>query len=178
MSLNNNTNYINIMKLNSNNVFIACLVLIIMLLTCQADKIFSQKNDIFQNTNSTNSTNSNYCLSEKDISNPDTNQIYKINRNSPCNRNNSSDYKYKYQFKKNKEENQYDTCKDPCPYLVHPHAEIPQSAKNDCGLNNTERNLDQTNGMQRDDLTIEDYRELLKKYERQVKIKTNTFERD
>ena len=178
MLLNNNTNYINIMKLNSNNVFIACLVLIIMLLTCQADKIFSQKNDIFQNTNNSNSTNSNYCLSEKDISNPDTNQIYKINRNSPCNRNNSSDYKYKYQFKKNEEENQYDTCKDPCPYLVHPHAEIPQSAKNDCGLNNAEINLDQTNGMLRDDLTIEDYRELLKKYERQVKIKTNTFERD
>ena len=32
--------------------------------------------------------------------------------------------------------------------------------------------------MLRDDLTIEDYRELLKKYERQVKIKTNTFERN
>ena len=166
------------MKLNSNNVFIACLVLIIMLLSCQADKVLSKKNDIFQNTNSTNSTNSNYCLSEKDISNPDTNQIYKINRNSPCNRNNSSDYKYKYQFKKNEEENQYNTCKDPCPYLVHPHAEIPQSAKSDCGLENAARDLDQTNGMLRDNLTIEDYRELLKKYKRQVKIKTNTFERD
>lgn len=170
------------MKLNSNNVFIACLVLIIMLLTCQADKVLSKKNDIFQNTNnsnSTNSTNSNYCLSDKDIGDPDTSQIYKINRNFPCHRNNSSESKYKYQFKKNEKENQYATCKDPCPYLVHPHAEIPQSAKNDCGLNNTvDKNLDQANGMHVDHLTIEDYRELLKKYERQIKIKTNTFERD
>jgi hypothetical protein len=168
------------MKLNSNNVFIACLVLIIMMLSCQADKLFYKNKN--SNNNSSNNTKNNfsgsYCLSDQDINNPDASQIYKINRNSPCYRNNSSDYKYKYQFKKNEKENQYDTCKDPCPYLVNPHAEIPQSAKHDCGLDNATRNLDQTNGMQRDNLTIEDYKELLKKYERQIKIKTNTFERN
>ena len=165
--------------MNSNNVFIACLVLIIMLLTCQADKLFSKKNDVFQNTNSSNSKklNKNYCLSNQDISNPDTSQIYTINRNSPCYKNNSSDYKYKYQFKKNEKETLPTACQDPCPYLKDPHAEIPQTVINKCGLDNSGRQLDANNGLVRDNLTLNDYKELLKKYEQLIKIKSNTFER-
>ena len=168
------------MKLNSNNVFIACIVLIIMLLTCQADKLFSKKNDVFQNTKSKNSGS--YCLSNKDITNPDTNQIYKINRNSPCYRSPVSNYKYRYQFKKNERETLPTQCQDPCPYLNDPHAEIPKSVIHKCGLNNSKlddsgRQLDANNGLLRDNLTLNDYRELLKKYEQLIKIKGNTFER-
>ena len=187
MLLNNNTSYIkNIMNLNSNNVFIACLVLIIMMLSCQADKLFyknksssnSSSNSSSSSNNAKNNFSGNYCLSNQDINNSETNQIYTINRNSPCHRTPSSNYKYKYQFKRSEKEKEHTSCKDPCPYLVNPHAEIPQSVKNKCGLDNSDRILDQNNGIQRDNLTVEDYKELLKKYENQVKIKTNTFKRN
>lgn len=181
------------MTLNSNNVFIACLVLIIMMLSCQADKLFSKYNknnkntnssntkkssNNFDNTNNTNTNNSksNYCLSNQDIKNPQTDEIYKINRHTPCHRVSNSDYEYKYQFKKNeKEKNCYKGSEDPCPYLVNPHAEIPKSVISKCGLNKSERTLDQLNGINRDTLTLNDYKNLLKKYETQIKIKTNIY---